>query len=303
MQIGMVGLGRMGAGMTRRLLRGGHRIVGTDRNPQHMQQLEPEGMQAATSLLELVGKLTAPRAIWLSLPAGAITEGVITELVPLLAADDVIVDSGNTNYHDDLRRATTLKAHGIHYVDQGTSGGVWGLEHGFSLMVGGEPEIVQRLEPAFLTLAPTNGYGHVGPVGAGHFVKMVHNGIEYGMMQAYAEGFEIMHAARQFDLNLHQIAAIWNHGSVVRSWLLELAEHAFAQDADLHALKGYVEDSGEGRWTVQAAIDFDVPAPVITLALMQRFVSRQDESFAAKVLAALRNQFGGHAVQRQEQQS
>ncbi len=302
MQIGMVGLGRMGAGMTRRLLRGGHHVVGTDRNPHHMQQLQLEGMQAATSLPELVNRLMAPRAIWLSLPAGAITEGVIGELVPLLAADDVIVDSGNTNYHDDLRRAIMLKAHGIHYVDQGTSGGIWGLENGFSLMVGGEPEIVQRLEPAFLTLAPTNGYGHVGPVGAGHFVKMVHNGIEYGMMQAYAEGFEIMHAARQFDLDLHQIAAIWNHGSVVRSWLLELAEHAFAQDADLHALKGYVEDSGEGRWAVQAAMDFDVPAPVITLALMQRFVSRQEESFAAKVLAALRNQFGGHAVQRQTQQ-
>lgn len=303
MQIGMVGLGRMGAGMTRRLLRGGHHIVGTDRNPQPMQQLQLEGMQVATSLPELVDKLPPPRAIWLSLPAGAITEAIIAELVPLLAADDVIVDSGNSHYHDDLRRAATLKAHGIHYVDQGTSGGVWGLEHGFSLMVGGEPEIVQRLEPVFLTLAPTDGYGHVGPVGAGHFVKMVHNGIEYGMMQAYAEGFEIMRAARQFDLDLHQIATIWNHGSVVRSWLLELAERALAQDPDLKALKGYVEDSGEGRWTVQAAIDFDVPAPVITLALMQRFVSRQEESFAAKVLAALRNQFGGHAVQYREQPS
>lgn len=303
MRIGMVGLGRMGAGMARRLLRGGHHIVGTDRNPQPMQQLQLEGMQVAASLPELVDKLPPPRAIWLSLPAGAITEAIIAELMPLLAADDVIVDSGNTHYHDDLRRAATLKAHGIHYVDQGTSGGVWGLEHGFSLMVGGEPEIVQRLEPVFLTLAPTNGYGHVGPVGAGHFVKMVHNGIEYGMMQAYAEGFEIMRAARQFDLDLHQIATIWNHGSVVRSWLLELAERALAQDPDLKALKGYVEDSGEGRWTVQAAIDFDVPAPVITLALMQRFVSRQEESFAAKVLAALRNQFGGHAVQYREQPS
>jgi 6-phosphogluconate dehydrogenase len=295
----MIGLGRMGAGMTRRLLRGGHQVVGMNRDEQRTKMLEQEGMQGAYSLQELVEKLTPPRAIWLSLPAGAITEEIITQLMPLLAVGDVIVDSGNTNWHDDQRRAESLTEHGIHYVDQGTSGGVWGLDVGFSLMVGGEPEVVQRLEPAFLTLAPENGYGHVGPVGAGHFVKMVHNGVEYGLMQAYAEGFEIMRAAEQFNLDMHQIAGIWNHGSVVRSWLLELAELAFAQDPDLQALKGYVEDSGEGRWTVQAAIDFDVPAPIITLALMQRFVSRQDESYAARVLAALRNQFGGHAVKQQ----
>jgi 6-phosphogluconate dehydrogenase len=294
----MVGLGRMGAGMTRRLLRGGHQVVGMDRNADVVQQLEQEGASPAYSLQELVGKLATPRAIWLSLPAGDITEQAISDLIPLLAAGDTIVDSGNTNYHDDTRRAAMLQEHGIHYVDQGTSGGVWGLEVGFSLMVGGAPEVVKRLEPAFLTLAPENGYGHVGPVGAGHFVKMVHNGVEYGLMQAYAEGFEIMRAAQGFDLDLHQISGIWNHGSVVRSWLLELAEQAFADDPDLSSLRDYVEDSGEGRWTVQSAIDFDVPAPIITLSLMQRFASRQDESFGAKVLAALRNQFGGHAVKR-----
>jgi 6-phosphogluconate dehydrogenase len=292
----MIGLGRMGAGMTRRLLRGGHQVVGMDRNADVVAQLEQEGATGAHSLQELVSKLETPRAIWLSLPAGEITEQAISDLIPLLATGDAIVDSGNTNFHDDKRRAATLLDHGIHYVDQGTSGGVWGLEVGFSLMVGGEAEVVKRLEPAFLTLAPENGYGHVGPVGAGHFVKMVHNGVEYGLMQAYAEGFEIMRAAKDFDLDLHQISGIWNHGSVVRSWLLELAEDAFAQDPDLSSLRDYVEDSGEGRWTVQAAIDFDVPAPIITLSLMQRFASRQDESFAAKVLAALRNQFGGHAV-------
>jgi 6-phosphogluconate dehydrogenase len=292
----MIGLGRMGAGMTRRLLRGGHQVVGMDRNADVVAQLEQEGATGAHSLQELVSKLETPRAIWLSLPAGAITEQAISDLIPLLAAGDAIVDSGNTNFHDDKRRAATLQEHGIHYVDQGTSGGVWGLEVGFSLMVGGEAEVVKRLEPAFLTLAPENGYGHVGPVGAGHFVKMVHNGVEYGLMQAYAEGFEIMRAAKDFDLDMHQISGIWNHGSVVRSWLLELAEDAFAQDPDLSSLHDYVEDSGEGRWTVQSAMDFDVPAPIITLSLMQRFASRQDESFSAKVLAALRNQFGGHAV-------
>lgn len=296
MQIGIIGLGRMGAGMARRWLRGGHQVVVTNRSPEPVQQLEQEGALAAYKLEELVSKLDAPRAVWVMLPAGAVTEATIQQLIPLLSPGDTIIDAGNTNYHDDQRRAVMLKEHGLNYVDQGTSGGVWGLELGFCLMVGGEKEVVQRLEPAFLTLAPEKGYAHVGPVGAGHFVKMVHNGIEYGLMQAYAEGFEIMRAARGFDLDMHQIAAVWNQGSVVRSWLLELAEHAFAQDPDLATLKGYVEDSGEGRWTVQAAIDFDVPAPVITLSLMQRFVSRQDESFAAKVLAALRREFGGHAV-------
>ncbi len=299
MQIGMIGAGRMGAGMTRRLLRGGHDVVVTDINSEAVKQLEQEGAVGASDSADLVSKLQTPRAIWIMLPAGEITEQTIAQLMPLLSAGDAIVDGGNTNFHDDQRRADMLKEHGIYYIDQGTSGGVWGLEVGFSLMVGGEEEAVKRLEPAFLTLAPENGYGHVGPVGAGHFVKMVHNGVEYGMMQAYAEGFEIMHAAKDYNLDLHQIAGIWNHGSVVRSWLLELAEDAFAQDPDLSSLRGYVEDSGEGRWTVQAAIDFDVPAPVITLSLMQRFVSRQENAFGARVLAALRNQFGGHAVRQQ----
>lgn len=300
MRVGMIGLGRMGAGMARRLLRGGHEVVVTNRSHGPIQELEADGAIGAYSLQELVSKLEAPRGIWISLPAGNVTDLTINDLIPLLSPGDVIVDSGNTNYHDDLRRAAMLQEHGLHYVDQGTSGGVWGLEYGFALMVGGDPAVVQRLEPALRTLAPAEGgYGHVGPVGAGHFVKMVHNGIEYGMMQAYAEGFEIMRAAKQFNLDLHQIAGVWRHGSVIRSWLLDLAEEAFAQDPDLSSLKGYVEDSGEGRWTIQAAIDFDVPAPVITLSLYERFHSRQAESFAAKVLAALRNQFGGHAVKRE----
>lgn len=296
MELGLIGLGRMGAGMARRLLRGGHRVVVNNRSPDPIKELVAEGAVGAYTIEDLVQALPTPRAIWIMLPAGDTTERMIAALVPLLSPGDTIIDGGNTNYHDDIRRAAELKAHTINYIDQGTSGGVWGLEKGFCLMVGGERDIVQRLEPVFLTLAPEHGYAHVGPHGAGHFVKMVHNGIEYGMMQAYAEGFEIMRAAGNFNLDLHQIAGVWNHGSVVRSWLLELAEHAFSIDPDLAALKGYVEDSGEGRWTVQAAIDFDVPAPVITLSLMQRFVSRQDDSFAAKVLAALRKEFGGHAV-------
>lgn len=300
MQVGMIGLGRMGAGMARRLLRGGHEVVVTNRSHEPIKELERDGAIGAYSLEEFVGKLATPRAIWISLPAGNVTERMINDLIPLLAQGDAIIDSGNTNWHDDIRRAEMLTQHGIHYVDQGTSGGVWGLEVGFSLMVGGDPEVIKWLEPAFITLAPENGYGHMGPVGSGHFVKMVHNGVEYGMMQAYAEGFEIMRAAKQFNLDLHKIAGVWNHGSVVRSWLLELAEAAFREDPNLDQLRGYVEDSGEGRWTIQAAIDFDVPAPVITLSLYERFHSRQAESFAAKVLAALRNQFGGHAVKKAE---
>jgi 6-phosphogluconate dehydrogenase len=300
MELGLIGLGRMGAGMARRLLRGGHRVVVNNRSPDPIKELEADGAVAAYSVEELVGALATPRAIWVMLPAGDVTEQMIAKLVPLLQPDDTIIDGGNTNFHDDQRRGAELATHGINYIDQGTSGGVWGLEIGFCLMVGGDPDVVKRLEPAFLTLAPEGGYAHVGPVGGGHFVKMVHNGIEYGMMQAYAEGFEIMQATKGFSLDLHQIAAVWNHGSVVRSWLLELAEDAFSKEADLASIRGYVADSGEGRWTVQAAIDADVPAPVITLSLMQRFVSRQDESFAAKVLAALRNEFGGHAVKRAE---
>jgi len=300
MELGLTGLGRMGAGMARRWLRGGHRLVVNNRSPDPIKELETDGAVGAYSVEALVGALAAPRAIWIMLPAGDVTEKMIATLMPLLMPGDTIIDGGNTNFHDDMRRAGELKAHGINYLDQGTSGGIWGLEKGFCLMVGGEPEVVRRLEPAFKTLAPGDGYAHVGPVGAGHFVKMVHNGIEYGMMQAYAEGFEIMRARKDFNLDLRQIAGVWNHGSVVRSWLLELAEDAFGKDPDLAGLRGFVQDSGEGRWTIQAAIDLDVPAPVITLSLFERFHSRQPESFAAKVLAALRNEFGGHAVKKAE---
>jgi 6-phosphogluconate dehydrogenase len=300
MELGLIGLGRMGAGMARRLLRNGHRVVVNNRSPDPIKALVVEGAVGAYSVEELVGALAAPRAIWIMLPAGDVTEQMIETLVPLLTPGDTIIDGGNTNFHDDIRRAEMLKAHSIHYLDQGTSGGIWGLEKGFCLMVGGDVDVVRRLEPAFITLAPENGYAHVGPVGAGHFVKMVHNGIEYGMMQAYAEGFEILRAKQDFNLNLHQIAGVWNHGSVVRSWLLELTEEAFRQDPDLSSLRGYVDDSGEGRWTIQAAIDLDVPAPVITLSLFERFHSRQPESFAAKVLAAMRKGFGGHAIKKAE---
>jgi 6-phosphogluconate dehydrogenase len=297
MDIGITGLGRMGAGMAERWVRGGHHVVAHNRSRGPIDELAAKGADPAYTLEELVAKLPTPRAIWIMLPAGDITDRAIQSLIPLLEPGDTIVDGGNTNFNDDIRRAAMLLEHGLHYIDQGTSGGVWGLENGFCIMVGGETELVKRLEPAFTTLAPTDGYVHCGPVGSGHFVKMVHNGIEYGMMQAYAEGFEIMKAKQDFDLDLHAIASAWRYGSVVRSWLLDLTEEALRKDPDLSGLKGYVEDSGEGRWTIQAAIDLDVPAPVITLSLFERFHSRQPESFAAKVLAAMRKGFGGHAVQ------
>ena len=296
MRIGFIGLGRMGANMVRRLLQDGHEIVAYNRTPEKTQEIAKEGAVAALSIAELVAKLEKPRAVWVMVPAGDATEAQIDELLEHLEAGDTIIDGGNTNFHDDVRRQATLKAKGIGYVDAGTSGGVWGLKVGYCLMVGGEPEFVKPLEPVFLSLAPEGGYLHVGGPGAGHYVKMIHNGIEYGLMQAYAEGFEIMHAS-EYELDLHGIAEMWNHGSVVRSWLLELAVLAFAsQGQDLEHLKGWVADSGEGRWTVQEAIDRDVPAPVITLSLLNRFRSRQDDSYGAKVLAALRNEFGGHAV-------
>jgi 6-phosphogluconate dehydrogenase len=301
MDIGIIGLGRMGAGMAERWLRGGHRVVVHNRSRGPVDELASKGADPAYTVEELIGKLAAPRAIWIMLPAGDITEQMITTLAPLLAPGDAIIDGGNTNYHDDQRRAAQLKEHGLHYADQGTSGGIWGLEVGFCLMVGGDTEVIQRLEPAFRTLAPVEGgYVHCGPVGSGHFVKMVHNGIEYGMMQAYAEGFEIMRAKQEFNLNLYDIAEAWRYGSVVRSWLLDLTAVAFSQDPDLSQLKGYVQDSGEGRWTIQEAIDLDVPAPVITLSLFERFHSRQGESFAAKVLATMRAGFGGHATKKAE---
>jgi 6-phosphogluconate dehydrogenase len=300
MDVGITGLGRMGANMARRWLRAGYRVVVHNRSRGPIDELAAEGAVATYSLEELVASLAAPRAIWIMLPAGDVTERAIDTLIGLLEPGDTIIDSGNTNFNDDIRRARRLAEHQIHYIDQGTSGGIWGLENGYCLMVGGTAEAVGRLEPAFRTLAPEDGYLHCGPVGSGHFVKMVHNGVEYGMMQAYAEGFEIMRAKTDFNLDMHAIAAVWNHGSVVRSWLLELAEEAFRQDPDLATIKGYVQDSGEGRWTIQTAIELDVPAPVITASLFERFHSRQDESYAAKVLAALRKGFGGHAVKSTE---
>jgi len=295
MRIGFIGLGRMGANMVRRLLRDKHEIVAYNRTAEKTKEIAGEGADGAFSIAELVGKLEKPRAVWIMVPAGDATEAQIEELLEHLQPGDTIIDGGNTNFHDDQRRHPELKKKGIEYIDAGVSGGIWGLANGFCLMVGGDPEPVKRLEPVFLSLAPKDGYLHVGGPGAGHYVKMVHNGIEYGLMQAYAEGFEIMHAS-DYTLDLQKISTLWNHGSVVRSWLLELAERAFAGDQDLKHLKGWVADSGEGRWTVQEAIDKDVPAPVITLSLQTRFRSRQDDSYGAKVLAALRNEFGGHAV-------
>lgn len=300
MNIGITGLGRMGAGMAERWVRGGHRVVVHNRSRGPIDTLASKGAEPAYTLAELVEKLEAPRAIWVMLPAGDVTEQAVDQLADLLSPGDTIIEAGNTFYKDDIRRAEALKGRGINYIDQGTSGGIWGLELGFCLMVGGTPESVKPLEPAFITLAPENGYLHCGPVGSGHFVKMVHNGIEYGMMQAYAEGFEIMRAKADFSLDMQKIAKVWQNGSVVRSWLLDLTEEAFRQDPDLASIKGYVQDSGEGRWTIQTAIELDVPAPVITLSLFERFHSRQPESFAAKVLAAMRKGFGGHAVQKAE---
>ena len=295
MRIGFVGLGRMGANMVRRLVRDGHQVVAFNRTPEKTREIMTEGAEGAFTLAELVAKLPAPRAVWVMVPAGDATEAMIEELIGLLEPGDTIVDGGNTNFHDDVRRHARVGEKGLRYVDAGTSGGVWGLSVGYCLMVGGDRDAVEPLEPIFRTLAPADGYAHVGGPGAGHYVKMVHNGIEYGLMQAYAEGFEIMHAS-DYDLDLAQISGIWRYGSVVRSWLLDLLHDALAKNAEFGGIKDWVADSGEGRWTVQEAIDRDVPAPVITLALQARFRSRQDESYGAKVLAALRNEFGGHAV-------
>jgi 6-phosphogluconate dehydrogenase len=301
MQIGMVGLGKMGANMTARLQRGGHSVVAFDRSAEALRAAAGAGATAADSLPALVAQLAAPRAVWVMVPAGDATEATLEELAGLLAAGDAVIDGGNSNYKDSMRRAATLAARGVHLVDVGTSGGVWGLREGYSLMIGGDAGAVARLRPVFETLAPApdRGWGHVGPSGSGHFVKMIHNGIEYGMMQAYAEGFAILRRKEALELDLAQVAEIWRHGSVVRSWLLDLTARALAENPTMEGIAPYVSDSGEGRWTVAEAVDLDVPAPVITLALLQRLRSRDAESYGDRLLAAMRNQFGGHAVKRE----
>ncbi len=332
MQLGMVGLGRMGGNMTRRLLRGGHEVVVYDHSSDAVLEMEKEGATGALTLRDLVAGLRAPRAVWVMVPAGDLTEKTVVELADLLSPDDTVIDGGNTYFKDDVARAEKLFARSLHYIDVGTSGGVWGLQRGYCMTIGGPGEIVERLDPLFATLAPgtgkdiardsddasgsndatdsndapgaraRNGYVHVGPAGSGHFVKMIHNGIEYGMMQAFAEGLEILResgsgrvdARHRYDLDLHDITEVWRHGSVVSSWLLDLLEIALREDRDLTSYSGYVQDSGEGRWTVQTAIEEDVPAHVLTASLFTRFQSRQDNSYAARVLSALRHQFGGH---------
>ena len=297
MELGFIGLGKMGMNMVTRLRRDQHRVVAFDRSADLIKQAEAQGCTGASSLADLVGKLSAPRAVWVMVPSGAPTEETVQAVVALLQPGDTIIDGGNTRFHDDVRRAAELKTRGIHYVDAGTSGGIWGLKIGYCLMVGGESAAVNRLAPVFKTLAPDDGWAHVGAAGAGHYVKMVHNGIEYSMMQGYAEGFELM-SKSEYKLDLARIADLWMHGSVVRSWLLELAAGALKDDQKLEKLKGYVQDSGEGRWMIADAIEKDVPVPTLTTALFTRFRSRQEESFAEKMLAALRNAFGGHSVRR-----
>jgi 6-phosphogluconate dehydrogenase len=297
MQMAMIGLGRMGMNMARRLLQGGHNIVAYNRTRQKTDVLVTEGAVGAYSLEDVVEKLTPPRILWIMLPAGLLVDEHIHRFEELLSPGDIIVDGGNTDHRDDIRRANLLSNKQIHFVDAGVSGGIWGLEKGFCLMMGGKKDIIDYLEPIFETLAPDDGYLHCGGTGSGHFVKMVHNGIEYGMMQAYGEGFQILEASPYSEsLDLAAVSHLWNQGSVVRSWLLELAEAAFSKDGRLSNIKGYVEDSGEGRWTVQQAIDSGVSAPVIALSLMQRFRSREKDTFSDKVVAALRREFGGHGV-------
>jgi 6-phosphogluconate dehydrogenase len=294
----MIGLGRMGGNMSERLMKGGHQVVVYDRSAEAIAHYVSQGATAASGPADITSKLGAPRIVWIMVPAGKPVDDTIASLLPGLSKGDVIIDGGNSNFHDTMRRAADLQPKGIQFVDSGTSGGIWGLANGYCLMIGASPEAFKLCEPIFKTLAPPDGYAHMGPPGSGHYVKMIHNGIEYGMLQAYAEGYEILHASKEFKLDMHKIAAVWNHGSVVRSWLNELAELAFEKDGELSDLRGYVEDSGEGRWTVQEAIDLDVPAPVITLSLLTRLRSRQSDSFSAKVIAALRNEFGGHAVKK-----
>jgi 6-phosphogluconate dehydrogenase len=304
MQLGFVGLGKMGGNMVHRIHRDSdHQVIAMDHHAEAVQEAESHGATGAGSLEDLVSKLDAPRLVWLMIPAGDPTEQTVKQLADLLDEGDTIVDGGNSNWHDDVRRASELDARGIHYIDVGTSGGVWGLEVGYCMMVGGHAESVQRLAPILDVLAPPDGWRHFGDAGAGHFVKMVHNGVEYGIMQAYAEGFELMHKSK-FPIEMKEVAGLWNRGSVVRSWLCELAELAFAAEGnDLENLVGHVSDSGEGRWTIVDGIDLDVPTPVITASLYARFYSRGEGDYTHRVLAALRNQFGGHAVERATKES
>jgi len=297
MDIGFIGLGKMGMNMVTRLCQGGHRVVAYDRSTALITEAEKKGATASSSLEDLIAQLPKPRAVWVMVPSGNPTEETVQHLRTILDNNDIVIDGGNTKFHDDVRRAAGLQKRGIHYVDAGTSGGIWGLQIGYCLMVGGENDPVNRLAPILTTLAPPNGWAHVGGHGAGHYVKMVHNGIEYSMMQGYAEGFELM-SKSEYNLNLATIADLWMHGSVVRSWLLELAAGALKDDPKLDSLKGYVQDSGEGRWMIMDAIEKDVPVPTLTTALFTRFRSRQEESFAEKMLAALRKAFGGHSVRQ-----
>ena len=300
MQLAMIGLGRMGANMAERLMRGGHRLAVFDPKAEARDTMKAKGAEPADSLEALVKKLPTPRIVWLMVPAGKITDDTLDRLLGLLAAGDTVIDGGNSNYKDTLRRAQAFAAKAMHYVDCGTSGGIWGLAEGYSMMVGGDVEVIERLRPIFETLAPARdrGWGRVGPVGSGHFTKMVHNGIEYGMMQAYAEGFSIMKHKKDFALDLHQVAEIWRSGSVVRSWLLDLTSDALGKNPGMDGIAPFVADSGEGRWTVTEAMDLDIPAPVITIALLQRLRSRDADSFTDRLLAAMRNEFGGHPIKK-----
>ena len=300
MNIAMIGLGKMGANMTERLLNGGHHVVAFDLNEDAIQTAEAKGAAGARTLDEVVAQLDTPRVVWVMVPAGNPTESTINTLADKLSAGDIIIDGGNSNYKDSMRRGEALKTKEIAFIDVGTSGGVWGLAEGYSMMIGGEKAAVDTITPILKTLAPAadQGWGHVGPIGSGHFTKMVHNGIEYGLMQAYAEGFDIMQAKEEFGLDLHQVAEIWRYGSVVRSWLLDLTANALSEDQSLNDIEPYVTDSGEGRWTVFEAIDLDVPAPVITLSLQSRLVSRDQQGYSHRMLSAMRNQFGGHAIKK-----